>query len=838
MNMNSPKHLSAKEIQRLQQKINHLTAENEQLKKEFDHSFASIEKRYKLLFNTTGTATCVFNDKAIITMCNDEFERLSGYKAKDIINKFKWSDFVHKDDLQSMLDYHKKRSEGKESPPDEYDFRFVNKNNEIRHIHLVIAVIKDTKERIASLTDITEHVKILEEHKLQEKKLHKQNQEYLTLNEEYLSQNEELKSTMEELQEINNKLKIEEEHFRGLYENSPTAIAIISMDFKIMHANAAYCKFLKYKKNELPGKNIKDITFKEDYKENIELQQALKDQKINHFQMEKRFIRKDGKSVTGFLSAGLIKDTQGNPMYFISHVVDTTTLNKIRKELINARESWKNIFEAIAQPVIILDRDHNLIAANKAVCEKTGKPLEALKKEKCYHVFHHKNAKNPPKNCPLDKLLKSGKSETIEMEMQAFDGTYLVACTPVYNKKGELKEVIHIATDITERKIAEQELIKAKEKAEESDRLKSSFIANMSHEIRTPMNGILGFSSLLKDESLKPEIRDKYLDIIDINGKQLVSIIDDIIDIAKIEANQLNIEYTECNLNAIIKQVYSDFKFKLSSRPIDVVYNIGLDNLQSEVLMDDTRVRQVLVNLLNNAEKFTREGSISFGYLLENKTTLKFFIKDTGIGINKKNQEYIFDQFRQSDVGTTRKYGGTGLGLTIAKKLIELMGGEIWVESEKGKGSTFFFVLPYHPVSQQVASNENILNKHLVYNWLGKTILIVEDDKTSYQYLHEVLIKTKAHILHGDTGEKAVDLVENNPAIDIVLMDIRLPKMTGYTATEKIKKLRPDIPVIAQTAYAMKEDKNKCISHGFDDYISKPIDCTTLLEKIDGFLTW
>jgi len=835
MDKNRTNHTPANEIQQLKQKIKELSAENNKLKKEPSDSSA-LEKRYKLLFNTTGTATCVFNDQGIITMCNREFEKLSGYKEKDIVNKIKWSDFIHKEDLHQMLKYHQQRSKGNASPPTEYEFRMVNKNDEIKHIHLVIAVIEDTKERIASLTDITEQKEILKKHEQQELELHKKNQEYLTLNEEYLSQNEELKATMEELQEINNKLKIEEEQFRRLYENSPTAIAIISMDFIIMHANAAYCKFLKYKKEELPGKTLKDITSKEDYNENIELQQALKDQKIKFFQIEKRFIRKDGEAVTGFLSAGLVKDAKGKPLYFISHVVDTTTLNKIRKDLTEARESWKNIFEAIAQPVIILDKDHNLVAANRTVLDKTGKTLEALKKDKCYHVFHNKKIKNPPQYCPLEKLKKTKKSETIEMEMQAFDGTYLVACTPVFDKQGKLKEVIHIATDITNRKKAELDLIKAKEKAEESDKLKSSFIANMSHEIRTPMNGILGFTGLLKDEQSDPEIKNKYLDIIDINGRQLVSIIDDIIDVAKIEANQLSIEYAECNINTFIKQIYTDFNFKLSTRPIKLIFNLSLNDNQSHVLLDETRVRQVLVNLLNNAAKFTHEGFISFGYILENNSTLKFFVKDTGIGMEKEEQQYIFEQFRQADVGTTRKYGGTGLGLTIAKKLTELMGGEIFVESEKGQGSAFYFVLPYHPVSKNTEKEIKDTTAISNYNWLGKTILVVEDDKTSFQFLREVLSRTKVKILHAETGEDSVKMANKYPEINIVLMDVRLPKMNGYTATEKIKKLRPELPVIAQTAYAMKEDKNKCLSNGFDDYISKPIAYNILLKKIDDLI--
>ncbi len=942
----------------LQQKIDALTKANSDLEKKLNHSLPIIEKRYQKLFNTTGTATCVFGNDGMITMCNKEFSRLSGYPTDMIINKMKWSDFVHKDDLEKMLKYHNERSLKDKRPPTEYDFRFLDKNKAIKHIHLVISIIHETKERIASLTNIIELINTQEKLKENEKSLLKQNKEYLALNEEFLSQNEELKSTMEEFQDINNKLRVEEEHFRKLYEDSPTAIAIISLDQKIMHANNAYCKFLKYKKENITGKHVKDLTHKDNFNAYYSQLNELKEEKIPYIEQEKMFICQNGQPVNGFVKIVLVKDTNNQPMYFIKHVVDTTTLKTIQKELheskeqyqllaenipesfiflldrdmkvllaegpemskhgykkedfegkhieetlaketakhlipyirkaingessnyeyiynsnnyvlrtvpvkdkrnrimgamavstnitqskktekelVAAREKWKNIFGAISHPAVILDIHHNIIAANNNVIKKSGQTQEELKEKKCYEIFHAKNSKKPPRSCPLEKLLKSKIPETIEMEMQAFDGFYLVSCTPVFDEKGEIKEIIHIATDITERKNAEQALIKAKEKAEESDRLKSSFIANMSHEIRTPMNGILGFSDLLKDDGLTPASKKKYLDIIDVNGRQLVSIIDDIIDIAKIEANQLSIEYNDCKINDLIMQLFTDFKLKIASRPIELIYNKGLNDFQSEVLIDDTRIRQILTNLINNALKFTREGHVKFGYELVGKSTIKFFVKDTGIGIAKKDQKYIFEQFRQVDCGNTRKFGGTGLGLTIAKKLIGLMGGEIWVESQKGKGSCFYFIIPYHPVPQD--KNKNPLKYHKKvnnYKWTNKTILVIEDDDTNFHYLNEILKRTKANIIHGETGEKAVELFEKHDDIDLVLMDLRLPKMNGYKATDKIRLIRDNVPVIAQTAYAMKEDKNKCLNYGFDDYISKPIDRATLLEKISNFI--
>ncbi len=384
------------------------------------------------------------------------------------------------------------------------------------------------------------------------------------------------------------------------------------------------------------------------------------------------------------------------------------------------------------------------------------------------------------------------------------------------------------------------ELIQAKEKAEESDRLKSAFLANMSHEIRTPLNGILGFTDILTDDSITTEKRKEFLKIINMNGKQLLAIINDIIDISKIEAGQVKIAKTKCFLNQFMYEIFTFFNAEIQSKCKNMVdLNLSIPEERSIlVYIDDIRVRQVLHNLLGNAMKFTRKGKIEFGYTVDPENyIITFFVNDTGIGLSDEKIHVIFERFRQADDTTTRNYGGTGLGLAISKGLVELMGGKIWAVSQEKIGSTFSFTIPFNPV----IVNDTIIEpeKQKIkssYNWSGKTILVVEDDNDSYLYLETLLEKNNATIIHAENGKEGVDLCKNNHQISLVLMDIQTPVMNGYEATKLIRKFNNELPIIAQTANAFAEDHEKCIHAGCNNYIVKPIEVHSLFALIDKYL--
>jgi len=405
----------------------------------------------------------------------------------------------------------------------------------------------------------------------------------------------------------------------------------------------------------------------------------------------------------------------------------------------------------------------------------------------------------------------------------------------IVNRRKRIAEIRRYNKSI---ELTNEKLLLAKEKIEESDRLKSAFLANMSHELRTPMNGIIGFSKLIIDsDGLSPEIQKKYLNIIHKSGYILLSLVNDIIDLAKLESTSLKLSFTDFKLNELIDELMSFFiseKNNLGKDDVKIVAEKEYDFKEITINSDSNRLRQVLYNLLNNALKFTEKGIIRFGYYVD-EPKIVFFVKDTGIGLSKEDKKIIFDRFRQVDDKSTRRYGGSGLGLTISKGIIDNMKGEMWVESEKGVGSSFYFTIPFNPVNME-RRNRNTEKCHEEYVWPDKTILIVEDAIVSYDLLTKFLKDSKVNFLQATDGKEAVDLCKANQHIDLVLMDIQLPIMDGLTATNLIKKFNPSMPIIAQTANAMDEDRPNILAAGCDNYISKPINRLELLQKIDMYL--
>lgn len=380
--------------------------------------------------------------------------------------------------------------------------------------------------------------------------------------------------------------------------------------------------------------------------------------------------------------------------------------------------------------------------------------------------------------------------------------------------------------------------VKEKQKAEQSDQLKSAFLANMSHEIRTPMNAILGFTQLLSND-LSKEKKDSYIKIIQDNGKSLLHLIEDIIDISKIEAGELKIHEDEINVDALISDIVYAFKQILKDLPekkVEIRTEIGIPGLV--IVTDRTRLKQILYNLMHNALKYTETGEIVIGYQVENDI-LEFFVRDSGQGIKPEFLEEIFERFRKIETERSKKIQpGTGIGLSISKHLAELLGGEMSVDSVYGKGSMFSMKLPYRPIRFEAPVKSKI-EKKVDYSdeHTGKTILIAEDENANFFFLKKVLEPTGARVLHAWNGKEAVDLFTSHPEIDFVLMDILMPEMNGYQATKIIKGMNPNMPVIAQTALAMEGDAQKVIDAGCDGYISKPIRMKTLLEMISRHLS-
>ncbi|GEM_PF-405776 len=385
----------------------------------------------------------------------------------------------------------------------------------------------------------------------------------------------------------------------------------------------------------------------------------------------------------------------------------------------------------------------------------------------------------------------------------------------------------------------QQELSQALEKARESDQLKSAFLANLSHEIRTPMNAILGFSSLLEKEELSAERKKQFIEIIRSKGDQLMQLINDIIDISKIQSGQFEVQWQSFNLNQLFRELEISYEGQLPEKKaaanLDLRMKTSLDDLHAQVVLDRNRLQQILTNLINNALKFTGEGFIEVGYLPQNSDNILFYVQDTGIGIKKEKQAVIFDQFRQSDTRQDRDYGGTGLGLAIVRNLVELMGGEIWVESEPDQGSTFYFILPWYRGQATPGEGLRFVDEE-PQNWKGKTVLIAEDDMANMLHLEELLKDTGIYMLKASDGLQCLKLMREHAGIDLVLMDIKMPGMDGYQALKQIRQSYPDIPVIAQTAYALKGDRESIIRAGFNDYIAKPLHRQRVLAMLRPYL--
>lgn len=410
--------------------------------------------------------------------------------------------------------------------------------------------------------------------------------------------------------------------------------------------------------------------------------------------------------------------------------------------------------------------------------------------------------------------------------------TYHVIKQPVRNQPGSRLVII---SDITSMKKTEKDLIVAKEHAEESDRLKSAFLANMSHEIRTPMNGILGFTELLKMSDITSEQRQAYLDIIKKGGERMLNIINDIIDISKIESGQMQVYISRTDINEQIETISSFFMPEAEAKGIHLFHKKSLSDDEAVIRTDPDKLYAILTNLVKNAIKFTRTGYIEYGY--EKKDGfLEFFVKDTGIGIRPEQKEFIFERFRQGSDSLTRNYEGTGLGLSISRAYVNMLGGKIWFESELGTGSVFSFNIPYDsPAELKPSVTETIVDPLENHKIKPLFVLLAEDDKPSELLITRLASPYCKKLLKVTTGPEVIEACRNNPGLDLILMDIKLPEIDGYQATRLIRKFNKDVIIIAQTAFGLMGEKDKAIEAGCNDYLSKPINRSVFLGLLKKY---
>ncbi|MEN8202576.1 MAG: PAS domain S-box protein [Bacteroidota bacterium] len=504
----------------------------------------------------------------------------------------------------------------------------------------------------------------------------------------------------------------------------------------------------------------------------------------------------------------------------------------------STQERQRRVFESSPDPMIVVDPNALILDYNSAFIKAFNVEPDQVNGEKIFRSIkrqHWRSAIGDFKDSWKKGYLKNLEYEVVRPDGIAFEAE--VSSGAIFTSDGKPESMVIILKNISERKEAERKLLEAKYKAEESDKLKTAFLSNMSHEIRTPMNAIVGFSDLLSDEQLLPEERRDFIAQINQGADDLMRLIDDIIDIAKIEAGQVNVHISECFIRDLFKELHLTFIQTLKRNGKDkVTVNLKWDWPYKELAIytDPFRLKQILVNLLSNAVKFTEEGEIVLG-IEENAQGIYFYVKDSGIGIREEKQKLIFDRFMQGHENKTKLYGGTGLGLAISKNLTEILGGEIGVTSVSGEGSTFWFILPRDevPLKHEAALRTPSSD---VKSWEGKKLLIAEDDHSNYYFLYEALKETGAEILWSQDGEQTIDMFREHEDLSLVLMDINMPLKNGYECTRIIKKERTDLPVVAQTAYAMSGEREISKEAGCDDYLSKPIKVNELLATLSQYI--
>jgi len=768
--------------------------------------------------------------KLDIEWISKSFERVTTYSSDEIKNFDRWMSHIHTDDipvlkknLEVLLTNNFVTSE----------YRLFRKDGEIRWFYDRLKPEWDEKQQrvtrvFGAVNDITER------------------------------------------KQAEDNFKISKLRYQKIFTESIVPIfLIVPGDSKIFEVNPAAVKLTKYERKELIDSNFSKIildnkketdelinTVKEKYffrKKNMTIvtkkgENRIIDANFSYYTFEdKELIQLIGMDITERKQAELIKKT----IYEIAESTHTAkTLEDLFQsihKLVGTLMYAKNLFIALYDPSTDLlhfnyyvDKYYESMSPIKTTEGLTGYVFRTTKTllltpEIEEQLIAHKeiNEIGKPSVSWLGVPLKVGNRVIGVLTVQSYEQGVRYE-----EKEKSILEYVSGQVAITiSRKKVEEELIAAKEKAEESDRLKSAFLSNMSHEIRTPLNGILGFINLLKEPNLTGEEQNEYTDIIQKSGDRLLNTINDLIDISRIETGQVKISVSEVNVNKQVEELNRFFAPEAEKKSLKLYYKKSLPSEKVNINTDKTKFNTILTNLLKNAIKYTDKGFIEFGYK-KNKNYLEFYVKDTGIGIPENRQGAIFNRFVQADIEDTKVFEGSGLGLAIAKSYVEILGGKISVESEEGKGSTFYFTIPY-----KVSENETDTFKEPIPGQKDEKkvknlkILIAEDEEIAIIHLTIILRGISKKILFAKTGVEAVEICKKNKDIDLVLMDIRMPKMDGYEATRKIREFNKDISIIAQTAYALLGDREKSLEAGCDDYITKPIDKDELLEKIKRYFS-
>ncbi len=541
----------------------------------------------------------------------------------------------------------------------------------------------------------------------------------------------------------------------------------------------------------------------------------------------------------------VLKERTRRLPFAVSDAIEFTLVEKQKKEIQSAlkrsEEKYRGLFNSISHGILYINEAGHISMQNPAAIKilnldkRTYFNINELnydwnflnEQDLKVDIVNYISKKNLQSNhAPAQLVVKAHPKGGGELKW-----LHLTFIPQFTSLQSDLFECLIILEDITERKEAEYELITAKLKAEESDRLKSAFLANLSHEVRTPMNAILGFSELLSEINKDDDTEKYFINTIQTNSIKLLNIITDIIEMSKIETEKMVIQINKFELRDIGRLVNDLYKLQATSKNLQLHVNGFDDRILLET--DEQKFKKIIFSLVDNAIKFTDKGQITVQCSLKDNF-IELHITDTGIGIPEGKEKFIFERFRQSDESYSKRHGGTGLGLSISKAYVEALGGQIWCTT-LAKGTDFCFRLPvawsYKPDVPIRRSNLKPAPDYSKY-----TILVAEDDATNYVYISKLLNKTKATVLNATNGVETIEMFQSDSSIDLILMDMKMPIMDGFEAISRIREFDKDIPIIAVTAYAISGDKEKCLSAGANDYVSKPIKRGEFFDILNRYL--
>ena len=611
--------------------------------------------------------------------------------------------------------------------------------------------------------------------------------------------------------------------------------------------NKTFCRMLGYQVEELLSTPVLDI-FMDREEGRALVKQATEKEGLGQQEIQLR--TKMNLKLMCSLSFSVIRDGRGRSEALDMVVQDISGQRRTEEELRESKELFRTVFNSSAVAIFVTDKKEQIIAWNPFAEKMLGMDKKDLFNKPVRELY----PKDEWDRLRSLRLRQKGMFSDIETKMYKKDGTLLdlnISLSIIKNQEGEIEGAIGIMSDITEKKKFREELLKAKNVAEEANNAKSLFLANMSHEVRTPMNTIMGMIDLTLDTPLNDDQKDNLLTVKNA-ADILLTLLNDILDLSRVEAGKIQLEKIEMNLRDILKSICKSMGVLAKNKGLKLIGDVQ-DDVPELVIGDPTRVRQVIINLINNALKFTFKGSVMVDVKLQKsigeECELMFSVKDEGVGIPPDKQASIFEVFTQADASTTRRFGGTGLGLAISRKLVEMMGGYIGVESKEFKGSTFFFVLPFKIVKKedipQALKAESIedqllaqLHKAPKRDLTHLSILLAEDNIVNQKMTMRMLEKKGWKVTAADNGQQVLDYLKKE-TFDLILMDALMPVLDGYEATKIIreneKKTGLHIPIVALTARAMSGDRDKCMEVGMDSYVAKPIDRQKLYEAIESF---